>query len=527
MMDPQLKLLFDNCPHSAQILNASGDTVMVNESWRRLWTSPALNVFDDPAMKSLGLIPYIERAFAGEVVVFPVKCFDPYTWGATGPRRFLRLQATPIKDEALKVTSVILFTEDLTDQHEALENRDLMARIAEVLLETLDYNLTIEHLASATIPTFADGCLVDLIEEGEIKRLVTKNVVPEVEQIMRELRAKFRITSSSPQPTSRVLRTGRPELLEHVDLNVITQHTYNEEHAKLIRSTRIHSHLAVPLILRGEIIGALNFWINTKRRPFTEKDVPTAQSIARYTSLAIENARLYRDAKDSVIQREDFISIASHELKTPITALMLQMEVIQNMFKVPANYDQEALNRICAGANRQVNRLGQLVEDMLDLTRINRRRLVTQLVNGVNLTELVQEVTGRFAEQLRMRRIELTLALNAPLLITCDPERTEQVVTNLLSNAINYGQQRPIAVHLEHRGDHVQLRVRDEGMGIEPVHHQRIFQRFERILSPTDSRGLGLGLYICSQIMQEQGGKIYVESELGKGSTFIVEFPVA
>ncbi|HXH76611.1 MAG TPA: ATP-binding protein [Bacteriovoracaceae bacterium] len=529
--------LFENSPVSIQLLSLEGKTLMVNPAWKKLWDISddfvesyilkEYNILKDPILEAKGTLPYFHRAWAGEVVELPSVHYDPAEMGLQGRKRITKPLACPVKDKHGNIQEILLLHNDITEQHEMVENKNFLAEVAAILLESLDYNKTLEHIARSTFPYFTDGCLVDIIEDGVLKRLVTKHCDPKVEETFVKMQKLYPPQIGSPQPSGRVIHSGEPELLVNVDLNVIVKHCYNQEHADLINSTKLKSHLAVPLKIRGETIGALNLLRNSERRPFEEKDIPLALEISRYAALAIDNARLYRDAQKAITQREDFISIASHELKTPVTALLLQMEIIQSILLDQGELDRETLNRISSGASRQLTRLSDLIEDMLDLTRLSRRKLTNQVENKVNLRELTQQVISRFTEQLQSSNIKLTFNAHDKVLVDCDPVRMEQVITNLLSNAILYGQKKPVEIFLMATKGNAIFKIKDYGIGIDPSDHKRIFERFERGLPATDGKGLGLGLFISSQIIHEQGGELYVESKLGSGSTFIFELPLS
>jgi signal transduction histidine kinase len=532
----RFNVIFENSPLSIQILDSKGKTILVNTAWKQLWDLSdqfiedyiykKYNIFEDPILQENGVLQYLKRAWAGEIVKGPLFVYDPLKAGLKGRARVTRPLFHPLKDSHGQVQEVILIHEDITEQHEAVENKNFLSTLAGFLLESLEYEKTMEHIASACVPYLADGCLIDLIEHGEIKRLVTKHIEPEIQNKLWILHENFPITMNSPEPISRVLRSGRPELLAKVNRETIALHSYSEEHAELIESTNIKSHLAVPMKIRDETIGGLNFWITSERRPFDENDLKLAQEVSRYAALAIDNARLYRDAQNAIHQREDFISIASHELKTPVTALMLQMEIIQSILKETGPLDQKKLYEVCMGSAKQLNRLNILIEEMLDLTRISSRKLISEKKTAIGLKQLLLNVIERFSQQLEEENIKLVLSAPEELLVKCDPIRTEQVLTNILSNAVLYGKNNPIEITVESNAKAI-ISIKDYGIGIAPSDHIRIFNRFERVIQAIEGKGLGLGLFISKQIMEEQNGTIKLISELNKGSTFIIELPLA
>lgn len=229
---------------------------------------------------------------------------------------------------------------------------------------------------------------------------------------------------------------------------------------------------------------------------------------------------------DTLRRRDEFLSIAAHELKTPLTSLKLQHEILTRTYMkdpeaaVPA---RSVLDRLKV-VERQIERLSVLVENLLDVTRIRSERLSIER-EKIDAVQIVKEVLARLTEQAKQSGTTITLEAESPVVGLFDPVRFDQVVTNLVSNAIKYGRGRPIRVGLEEKGDKAVLVVEDQGIGISDEDKERIFHRFERAVSFRDFGGLGLGLYITHQIVRLHGGTIHVESEVGKGSRFTVELP--
>lgn len=265
-----------------------------------------------------------------------------------------------------------------------------------------------------------------------------------------------------------------------------------------------------------------------------QEDLPFLQLIAAHTASAVRNVlllrdmraaeqhavsqsveveRLYREAKEAIRIRDEFLSIASHELRTPLTSLLLQIEVM----KGTGNKQAEVLERRC-------RRIEKLVDQLLDVSRIRAGRLDMTFVE-TDLAALAREVTARFALDLSRAGSVLSLEVGESVVARCDPGRIDQVISNLISNAIKFGLGRPIMVRVEQTADTVRITVRDQGLGIAAEDQARVFDRFERAVSSRHYGGMGLGLYIARQIVEAHGGTIQVTSELGVGSTFVVELP--
>ena len=237
--------------------------------------------------------------------------------------------------------------------------------------------------------------------------------------------------------------------------------------------------------------------------------------------------RLQSRAQAAVRARDEFLSIAAHELKTPITALRLHLERVQHhIARAPS--DTVARGTVEASttpAIRQLVRLQQLLDTLLDVSRVASQRL-TLNVAPLEVAETVRDVAQRLAIQARAAEVEVRLELpSEPVMLVADRLRLEQVVSNLLTNAFKYGERKPVRLQLEEREDTVVLTVRDEGIGIAPRDQARIFNRFERAAGASGAEGLGLGLFIAKEIVTAHGGTITVDSEPGRGSAFQVVLP--
>jgi PAS domain S-box-containing protein len=240
-----------------------------------------------------------------------------------------------------------------------------------------------------------------------------------------------------------------------------------------------------------------------------------------------ERARLMNELEEAVKVRDDFISIASHELKTPITSLRLQFQLAaRQVEKQDASvYSPEMVNKRVESVNRQLTRMSKLIDEMLDASRVNAGKLDLDIESS-SLSELILLVSEEFKERFIISNCPFEVQVTPALIVDFDRYRIEQVFSNLLTNAIKYGERSAVSVTLERSNGRALVRVQDQGPGIEPASLDRIFQRFERAVTGSKVSGLGLGLYISRQIVEAHHGKIWAESVVGKGTTFIVELPL-
>jgi PAS domain S-box-containing protein len=240
-----------------------------------------------------------------------------------------------------------------------------------------------------------------------------------------------------------------------------------------------------------------------------------------------DRKRSERTLLDAIKSRDDFLSIASHELKTPLTTLKLQAQLRLRKYSKndTSAFAMDKIKRMVEGDVRQIDRLARLIDDMLDISRISSGKFTIHK-EPMELCAVIKEMFDRFKNQFDMAKCDAHIELCEELQGNWDRIRIEQVFLNLLTNAIKYGDGKPIHITLTREGKWAQIRVRDEGIGIGKTDLARIFGRFERAISASEVSGLGLGLFIVKQIVEMHEGKIEVESQIGKGSTFTVRLPL-
>jgi signal transduction histidine kinase len=239
--------------------------------------------------------------------------------------------------------------------------------------------------------------------------------------------------------------------------------------------------------------------------------------------VAVENARLFHEAQEALRLREEFLSIASHELKTPLTALQLQAQMLRRISR-SGERDADGTERVLLGIERQVKRLSRLTTDLLDVSRIAAGRFTLER-SEIDLSALVESVAGRFDEELAAARAWISLRIQPGVSGQWDRHRLDQVASNLISNAIKYGRGSTVEVELSGDGREARLVVADRGIGIAADDLRRIFERFERVETSERTGGLGLGLFIVREIVEAHGGRVWAESEPDGGARFIVQLP--
>ncbi|CAM3204983.1 response regulator [Corallococcus sp. ZKHCc1 1396] len=267
--------------------------------------------------------------------------------------------------------------------------------------------------------------------------------------------------------------------------------------------------------VKGLAQGADAYWT----RPLAEDEL-----LANIEALL----RLQARARDAVRARDRFLHIAAHELKTPMTVLRLNLERAVQLVVTDADglVSTGPVEKRLTPAVRQLTRLQNLVDSLLDVSRLSTRDMELD-VQTVDLSQLVREQVERLQPQARSARVTLGADLpEAPVVLFGDAQRLSQAVSHLLTNAIKFGEGQPAHARLEKQGDHAVLTVEDQGVGIAPEDHARIFRRFERVTTGERFDGLGLGLYLAQAIATAHDGTLSVKSALGQGARFELRLPL-
>ncbi len=298
-----------------------------------------------------------------------------------------------------------------------------------------------------------------------------------------------------------------PPLINFVQLHGIKLQLYDEDFGVLIR-----------------VVGTIVFfaWMAmTTGRYLYEVD---GQRTVAIMAQKIRTEELQR----ALQARDELLSICSHELRTPISSMKLQTQFIKYQLEKndPSVYSAEKVTALVEQSDRQLDRLTKLIEDMLDFSRINSGRFKLN-IEEFDLHELVVNVLDTFKLQMQANQcaLELNVDSEKPILVNWDSHRIEQLISNLLTNALKYGNHKPIEMRIAQGPLSTSIIVRDSGMGISQADHKRIFEPYERAISASKISGLGLGLYISKKIAEAHGGTIEVESLPGRGATFTAIIP--
>lgn len=448
-----------------------------------------------------------------------------------GTRLPVAYTVAPIVVDGRPSGMVVTFR-DITSARRAAERQRFLGGTGATLAESLDYEATVAEVARLAIPYLADWCFADVLaEDGHAERLALAHADPTASALAAALRRFTASPAKHPQdPTSRALGAGRvvfrPTIAE-AQLRAMAQ---DDAHLRVLLAVGPCSLLAVPLITQGRTLGVLTFLTTTASgRHFAADDVALAEELARRCALALANTRLYRQEQEAVRLREQFLTIAAHELRTPTSAIQGYLEMLRRQFERP-DQDRARLGRYLDQCDEGVRRIGLLIHNLLDVARSQQGQLALQFA-PFDLTALAREVLARFTPTAAQTPGQ-TLTLDAPGALAGygDRDRLDQVLTNLVANALKYspeGGAARLGVRRDATGWAV-ITMSDEGRGIPLAAQRTLFQPFARgVAAAGRIGGTGLGLYIVRQIVEGHGGRIALESAPGVGTTVTISLPPA
>jgi PAS domain S-box-containing protein len=440
--------------------------------------------------------------------------------------RWLLAHAKPLREGASRSRFVTVYR-DVTEHKRVEQGWRFLAGAGVALASVVDQSAIFTAAADFAVPSFAEVCAIFELDEasGALHAVAVRadNPDPGFETRAREIWQRFPPNPNAEWGIGRALRTGLPSLHPTMDAIYHASAQHDPEYSEALRAFRFHSAMIVPLLVRGRVLGACVFGSVDAPHAFDELDLSIAVEFGHRVSVTTEVSLLLNEAREGVRARNAFLSIASHELKTPITTLSLQAQALERIARaidhVPAAQVLERGGKI----RLQARRLTALVDRLLDVTRIGYGRLVLD-IEEVCLADLVREVASRFDGD-AADASPITVEAADSVVGQWDRVRLDEVVTNLVSNAIKYGRGQPILIRLSAEDERVRLEVIDHGIGIAAADQPELFHRFQRFVSDRDYGGFGLGLWISHQLVEAMGGTLRATSRLGEGSTFTVDLP--
>jgi PAS domain S-box-containing protein len=416
-----------------------------------------------------------------------------------------------------RVLTVVL--RDITEQKRLENEQRFLAELGPLLAGTLDYEETLSRIVQIAVQNLADLCILDLVEEsGEVRRLKVVSREPSNAWICEVLHR----TPPDKQLdfVCSVLETKGPVLIERRSLEEVEALARTYTHVGAPKAVELRSGMAIPLVARGRLLGVISLLSATPSRVYGSQDMRVGQELAERAALAVENARLYRAAQHAIQARDDVLGIVAHDLRNPLGTILMVTSVLRS--RAP-QLEPESVEMI----QRAAGRMKHLIKDLLDVTLIDAGEL-TLAPSSLPAAQIVSEAVEAQKPLASAASLEYRLDLVEGLPdVWGDRNRLLQVFENLIGNALKFTAPGGcITIGAAPDDDEVRFWVSDTGSGIADEDHPYVFDRFWQARKAR-RQGAGLGLPIVKGIVEAHGGRVWVQSSPGRGSTFFFTIPTA
>lgn len=423
----------------------------------------------------------------------------------------------------------------------ARQNAEFLATVSGVLWKSLDYQTTLDQVAHLVVPFLADWCCIDVIQDdGQLRQLAMAHRNRDKEERARELGRRHPQDPGAPRLLSNVLRTGKSDLRSEIPDALLEEISRSEEHLQFIRSLGLKSYLAVPLEARGRLLGVITLVTDESGRHFSAADLPLFEELGTRAAMAIDNARLFRDARQSdqalralnaalenrVNERteqletlnremEAFSYSVSHDLRAPLRAMDgFSQALLEDYGDVLDETGRSYLQFVRSASQN----MAQLIDDLLKLSRVTRVELAHE---PVDLGAIARTIAAELALTQPERQVEWRIADGLETI--GDMRLLRIALENLVGNAWKFSAQRERAVIEVGATDTDTERtyfVRDNGAGFDMAYVDKLFRPFSRLHGTEEFPGTGIGLVTAQRIIRRHGGRIWAEAAVNEGATF-------
>ncbi|MEX6689793.1 PAS domain S-box protein [Danxiaibacter flavus] len=453
-----------------------------------------------------------------------VEHFETYRITKDGTLIPVSLTISPITDKRGNIIGASKIARNISKQKEAekalqhhAENLEIMNGMGKVISQTLDIDVILQTVADST--TRLTGAAIGAFFYNTVNDKNEPYMLCRLSGAAKEAFENFAIPRSTAvfSSTFNGGATIRSDDITH-DERYARNMPFNgmpEGHLPVV------SYLAVPVVSKnGKVTGGL-FFGHPQPGRFTKEHEDLVSAIALHAAIALDNAKLYAEVTRLSDKKDEFISLASHELKTPITSLSGFLQLIEESLD-----DGDENKKFMKIALAQVKKLSDLISDLLDVSKVKAGKLPLSF-SHFDLVQLTKEVVTQFQYSVRSHAVQLDCKLEK-VMVHGDRQRIEQVIINLLANAVKYSPgAAEVKVLVTGNNATASVSVQDFGIGIAPELHQHIFSRFFRIEDEANKPGLGIGLYICKEIIQRHSGRLWLSSVPSVGSIFGFDIPAA
>lgn len=434
------------------------------------------------------------------------------------------------------------------------------AHLSSFVTGAFDYSANLEKLVRLLTAEFADWVAVDLLNEsGSLERAAVASQDFRQEEFLRASYKHYPLNLKGPHPVAQALRESKARLVKTPGVSPFESDFDPDGPAsELTYSGHDQSYILAPLLTGTETLGIFIFVRMTNRPPFEAADLALAEDLATKVAMMVQNSRLYVKLQAALENQQElnyfkdlYLSILSHELRNPLASIRGYTQVIGRSLKsrqnstITAEADLEPLTQLEFDKEfralniliNQSDRMNRMVNELLDFSRIQKNTFELNYMTTVDLVELIETIVEQQSMVVKTHPFEVTTS-QPQIKGVMDENHLEQVFNNLISNAVKYSpngspvnidlQFQPAPPDREDAVDYVLVAVRDYGQGIDREALPHLFERYYRVRTEKNRmvQGLGLGLYICKEIVRQHGGELWVESEIDEGSTFYVRLPL-
>jgi PAS domain S-box-containing protein len=537
-LERQLPAIFATIADGVTVLDRSGTIIFANAAAAALMgrsdpseligqASPTVTgsfdlLDEDGHTLDLDTLP-TRRAFAGDPA--PERVLRFRNKGSLRDRWSMvraRLLPGDTADHDLVVTSF----QDITAIKQVELRLAFLSEASAALGESLDYTETLTRVAQLCVPALADWCAVDVLEDmDQVNRVALAHADPEGTALVEEIQRRWPPDPASPSAARQVIDTGAPRYLQITD-DLLAEVARDPDHLALIRQLDLREVLVVPLTARGRVLGALSVANAGMADPFTPEEIELVEELGRRAGSAIDAAKLMSEANEALRQRDEFLAIASHDMRTPLAAVRGYAQLaLRHVSREPT--DLAPLQRWLSDIDESANRLTGLVSELMDVSLLRGGRKVPLQLEPTDLVALVNDRVREHAGSADERHAFKVSTDVAEVIGNWDASRLGRVLDNLLGNAIKYSPDGgTIDVKISADGTHGSVAVTDHGIGIAPSDISRIFTPMFRGTNTGSVAGTGLGLSGSRTLVELMGGRIHVQSRLGHGSTFTIKLPL-
>lgn len=443
-----------------------------------------------------------------------------------GSVRWLSSRGQVIRDAAggpLRLIGALL---DVTDRKWADDRRELLAEVSALMSDVPDAETLPQRVVELLTPRLGERAVMFLSEPaGRTRAVAWHTSIPADAPTLDALFSG----PTPPDPTlpvNQAIARRAAVLLRASEMQAFLEAPRDEQQRAALVALPWRETLVAPMIAHGRLIGALSCSLAAADRSYDERDIELACDVAGRAAMALDNARLYQELRDAIRSRDSFITVASHDLRSPLTVLLGQAQLLERR-AAENGLDERVLSSV-QSIQEQSARLDRMIGALLDLSRIQSGRLTLDLA-PLDLSALLRRIVGALQPTLT-RHVVMLVGTDEPCPLVGDELRLEQVFQNLIGNAIKYSPGGgTVLVRLDADDGQAHVAVVDQGIGVPAEGLPRLFQQFYRAPN-ADARGasgLGVGLYIVREIVALHGGSVAVASVEDAGSTFTVRLPLA